>query len=155
MDMWSTDRGVIKLTWETFLSNFLEKSWDLYFTLFSPPEMCLLPPQCWATRILKHWDHCDTQINIGEGEIDTSVSRFLTSIVDQFFEKMLSVFIKIVKPSVLKLAEIYSSTRSLQQHFKWKWTKRRFDATEKLKFLLDAVEENILSMEWKSKAKWN
>ena len=46
-----------------------------------PPEMCLLPPQCWATRILKHWDHCDTQINIGEGEIDTSVSRFLTSIV--------------------------------------------------------------------------
>ena len=43
--------------------------------------MCLLPPQCWATRILKHWDHCDTQINIGEGEIDTSVSRFLTSIV--------------------------------------------------------------------------
>ena len=47
-----------------------------------PPETCLLPPQCWATRILKHWDHCDTQINIGEGEIDTSVSRFLTSIVD-------------------------------------------------------------------------
>ena len=32
-------------------------------------------------RILKHSDHCDTQINIGEGEIDTSVSRFLTSIV--------------------------------------------------------------------------
>ena len=29
----------------------------------------------------------------------------MTSIVDQFFEKMLSVFIKIVKPSVLKLAE--------------------------------------------------
>ena len=32
-------------------------------------------------RILKHWDHCDTQINIGEREIDISVSRFLTSIV--------------------------------------------------------------------------
>ena len=29
-------------------------------------EMCPLPPQCWATRILKHWDHCNTQINIGE-----------------------------------------------------------------------------------------
>ena len=52
----------------------------LLHTVF-PPEMCLLPPQCWATRILKHSDHCDTQINIGEGEIDTSVSRFLTSIV--------------------------------------------------------------------------
>ena len=45
-----------------------------------PPEMCLLPPQCWTTRIWKHWDHCDTQINIGEGETDTSVSRFLMSI---------------------------------------------------------------------------
>ena len=44
-------------------------------------EMCLLPPQCWATRVLTHWNHCDTQINIGEGETDTSVSRFLTSIV--------------------------------------------------------------------------
>ena len=52
----------------------------LLHTVF-PPEMCLLPPQCWATRTLKHSDHCDTQINIGEGEIDTSVSRFLTSIV--------------------------------------------------------------------------
>ena len=49
---------------------------------FAPPEMCLLPPQCWATRILKHRDHyCDTQINIWKGETDTSVSRFLTSIV--------------------------------------------------------------------------
>ena len=34
-----------------------------------------------ATRVLKHRDHCDTQINIGEGKTDTSVSRFLTSIV--------------------------------------------------------------------------
>ena len=40
-----------------------------------------LPPQCWATGILKHWDHCNTQINIGEGEMLWSVSRFLTSIV--------------------------------------------------------------------------
>ena len=86
-----------------FLSNFLEKSWDLYFTLFSPPEMCLLPPQCWATRILKHWDHCDTQINIGEGEIDTSVSRFLTSIVGwgmlQNAEKLWSLVIRVRKLS--------------------------------------------------------
>ena len=45
-------------------------------------EVCLLPPQCWATCILKHWDHCNTQINTGEGETDTGVSRILTSIVD-------------------------------------------------------------------------
>ena len=60
---------------------------------------------------------------------------------------MLSVFMKIVKPSVLKLArstqvlEVYRSVSSGSGQ------KRRFDATEKLKFLLDAVEENILSME--------
>ena len=59
----------------------------LRFTLHTVflTEMPLLPPQCWATRILKHWDHCDTQINIGEGETDASVSRFLTSIVVQRF----------------------------------------------------------------------
>ena len=43
--------------------------------------MCPLPPLCWATRILKHWDRCNVQINIGEGKKDTSVSRFLTRIV--------------------------------------------------------------------------
>ena len=32
-------------------------------------EVSLLPPQCWATRILDHWDDCKSQINIGEGEI--------------------------------------------------------------------------------------
>ena len=30
---------------------------------------------------LEHWDDCNTQINIGEGETHTSVSRFVTSIV--------------------------------------------------------------------------
>ena len=35
----------------------------------------------WATRNLEHWDDCSTQINIGEGETHTSVSRFVTSIV--------------------------------------------------------------------------
>ena len=47
--------------------------------------MCPLPPQCWATRILKHWDHWNTQINFGEGETHTSVSRFLTRIVAYHF----------------------------------------------------------------------
>ena len=43
--------------------------------------MCPLPLQCWVTRILKHWDRCNGQINIGEGKTHTSVSRFLTRIV--------------------------------------------------------------------------
>ena len=44
-------------------------------------EMCPLLPQCWATRILAYSDDCNTQINIGEWETNTSVSRFETSIV--------------------------------------------------------------------------
>ena len=43
--------------------------------------MCPLPPQCWVTRILKHWDRCNAQVNIGEGKTHTSVSRFLTRII--------------------------------------------------------------------------
>ena len=57
--------------------------------------MCPLSPQCWTTRILKHWDHCNTEINIGEGETHTSVSRFLTRIV---------VYLSFVKP--LKWAKL-------------------------------------------------
>ena len=37
------------------------------------------PIQCWATCILEHWDDCNTQINTGEGENHSSVSRFMTS----------------------------------------------------------------------------
>ena len=49
--------------------------------------MCPLPPQCWATRILKHWNHCNNQIKFGEGETHTFVSRFLTMIVAYHFIK--------------------------------------------------------------------
>ena len=58
---------------------FLENYWDLLFVL---TVMCPLPPHCWATRILKHWDRCNAQINIGERETHASVSRFLTRILD-------------------------------------------------------------------------
>ena len=51
---------------------------------------------------MKHSDHCDTQINIGEGEIDTSVSRFLTSIVDE-----LCLFCNEYKPYILLLNETW------------------------------------------------
>ena len=51
--------------------------------------MCPLPPQCWATRILKHWDHWNTQINFGEEETHRSVSRLLTRIVAYHFIKFI------------------------------------------------------------------
>ena len=60
-----------------FLENFAHSLFSLLFSLKCAP----LLPQCWATRILEHWDDCNTQINIGEGENHTSVSRFVTSIV--------------------------------------------------------------------------
>ena len=62
---------------------------------FALTVTCPLFPQCWATRILKHWDHCNTQINIGEGETHTSVSGFLTRIV---------VYLSFLKP--LKWAKL-------------------------------------------------
>jgi len=60
-----------------FSPNFLH---SLLTPSFSVKCTSLLS-QCWATRILEHWDDCDTQINIGEGENHTSISRFVTSIV--------------------------------------------------------------------------
>ena len=60
-----------------FSPNFLHSLLTPSFSLTFAP----LLPQCWARRILKQWDDCNTQINIGEGENHTSVSRFVTSIV--------------------------------------------------------------------------
>ena len=48
---------------------------SLFIPLFSLKCAPLLP-QCWATRILEHWDDCNTQINIGEGETHTSVYKY-------------------------------------------------------------------------------
>ena len=55
---YNTRRKSLKQT--PFLLNFLENSWDLLFTLFFSVKYALLPPQSWATRVLKHWDHCNT-----------------------------------------------------------------------------------------------
>ena len=60
-----------------FLENFVHSLFSPLFSLKYAP----LLPQCWATHILEHWDDCNTQIDIGEGENHTSVSRFVTSIV--------------------------------------------------------------------------
>ena len=59
-----------------FSSNFFHSLFTPLFSLRCTP----LLPQWWATRILEHWDHCNTQINIGKGGNHTSVSRFVTSI---------------------------------------------------------------------------
>ena len=61
-----------------FLLNFLH---SLFTHLLSLKKSAHLLPQCWAKCILEHWDDCNTQINTGEGETHTSVSRFVTSIV--------------------------------------------------------------------------
>ena len=64
-------------SWIYFFENFLHLLFTPFFSLKCAP----LLRQCWAMHILEHWDTCNTQINIGEGEMHTSVSRFLTSIV--------------------------------------------------------------------------
>ena len=63
-----------------FSPNFLHSLLTPSFSVKCTP----LLPQCWTTRILEHWDDCNTQINIGEGENNTRVSRFVTSIVSWF-----------------------------------------------------------------------
>ena len=63
-----------------FLFNFLENFLHSLFTPLFSLKCAPLLPQCWVTSILRHWDDCNTQINFGEGETRTIVSRFLTSI---------------------------------------------------------------------------
>ena len=43
-----------------FSPNFLHSFFTPLFSLKCAP----LLPQCWATRILDHWDDCKTQVNI-------------------------------------------------------------------------------------------
>ena len=66
----------------TFFLNFFENVLHALFSPFFSLKCAPLLPQCWATRILEHWDDCNTQINIGEGENPKSVLSFVTSIVD-------------------------------------------------------------------------
>ena len=65
------------------LQIFISQSTDFHFVSFHFFSLHFVSQSTVsrATRVLKHRDHCDTQINIGEGKTDTSVSRFLTSIV--------------------------------------------------------------------------
>ena len=73
-------------------------------------EMCLLPPQCWATCVLEHWDYCNTQIHSGEEETHTSVSTFL------------SVGCTIIKLTILLLAckiSLVMRIQSMEEKLLW------------------------------------
>ena len=79
---WSVTTILLTNQWNRhcFSWIFSKIYYSLFTLLFS--LKCAPPlPQCWATHILEHWDNCNTQIKIGEGETQTCVSRFLTSIV--------------------------------------------------------------------------
>ena len=66
--------------------------------------------------------------------------------LDQVFEKMLPAFIKIFKPSVPKLSGDPLEYSKFKEAFIADMGKKDvYDATEKLKFLLDAVEGNSKS----------
>ena len=66
--------------------------------------------------------------------------------LDQLFEKMLSAFIKIFKPSVPKFSGDPLEYSKFKEAFIAGMGKKDvYDATEKLKFLLDAVEGNAKS----------
>ena len=80
---WSVTTILLTNQWNRhrFSWIFSKITYSLFKLLFSlkwaPPLL-----QCWATHILGHWDDCNTQTKIGEGETQACVSRFLTSIVD-------------------------------------------------------------------------
>ena len=66
---WSVTTILLTNQWNRhrFSWIFSKISYSLFTLLFS--LKCAPPlPQCWATHILGHWDDCNTQIKIGEGE---------------------------------------------------------------------------------------
>ena len=66
--------------------------------------------------------------------------------LDQFFEKMLSAFTKIVKPSVPKFSGNPLQYSKFKVAFKVEVDKKEvYDATDKLKSLLDAEKESAKS----------
>ena len=64
----SSSEQIFSENWRWVFLNFLETFLHSLSTpLFSLKCVPLLP-QCWAMRILEHWEDCNTQINFGEGE---------------------------------------------------------------------------------------
>ena len=82
------------------LLNFLEKSWDLLLKEFVLTVMCPLPPQCWVTRILKHWDCCNAQMNWGR---ENAHKCFKIFDEDCRFSLSISLFRSAIKIPLLSL----------------------------------------------------
>ena len=92
---------------------------------------------------------CESFIAKGEAELKTSATRdpsVQTSKMDQLFEKMLPAFVKIVKPNVQKFNGNPLEYSKFKAAFNVEVDKKEvYDATEKLKFLLDSVEGSAKS----------
>ena len=92
---------------------------------------------------------CESFIAKGEAELKSSVTgnpSVQMSKIDQLFEKMLPAFVKIVKPNVQKFNGNPLEYSKFKAAFNVEVDKKEvYDATEKLKFLLDSVEGSAKS----------
>ena len=92
---------------------------------------------------------CESSIAIGEAELNNSATgdpTVQTSKIDQLFEKMLPAFVKIVKPNVQKFNGNPLEYSKFKAAFNVEVDKKEvYDATERLKFLLDSVEGSAKS----------
>ena len=92
---------------------------------------------------------CESSITKGQADFKTSATgnpSVQTSKIDQLFEKMLPAFVKIVKPNVQKLNGNPLEYSKFKAAFNVEVDKKEvYDATEKLKFLLDSVEGSAKS----------
>ena len=80
--------------------NFLHSLFPPLFSLKCAPSFL---PQCWATRTLEHWDDCNTQINIGEGENHTSVDKCF-KICDEYCSSVMirNLALYVVQPKIIR-----------------------------------------------------
>ena len=92
---------------------------------------------------------CESSIINGQADFNTSATgtpSVQTSKMDQLFEKMLPAFVKIVKPNVQKFNGNPLDYSKFKAAFNVDVDKKEvYDATEKLKFLLDSVEGSAKS----------
>jgi len=94
-------------------------------------------------------EKCESSIAKGQAELETSATvdpSVKASKIDLLFEKMLPAFVKIVKPNVPKFNGNPPEYSKFKAAFKVEVDKKEvYDATEKLKFLLDSVEGSAKS----------
>ena len=92
---------------------------------------------------------CESSITKGQADFKTSVTgnpSLQMSKIDQLFEKMLPAFVKIIKPNVQKFNGNPLEYSKFKAAFNVQVDKKEvYDATEKLKFLLDSVEGSAKS----------